>query len=349
MKFHVRQHLSLIGFLALALFDPTGFLLAQAPSGQATQKPAATTKQSEPLSYTLPQTNDVQQLTSFLSRVLDYQPQTAADAQEYDKRAPAAMNAAAEKILRLEKDKNSAAYRFASKYLLAMRLLTLDKATRKEKVEIYGQIQTNLVGPHMDADDLDMAVAFAEGLETAGDLRLAAQVYHAFATTLATKKEPLIVDLAKTLAGASRRLQLPGKPIQVVGTMIDGKPFDWKAYQGKVVLIDFWATWCGPCRAELPNLQKLHAQYRQRGFDIVSISVDEDRAKLDAFLQQTSLPWVVLHGEKGRNATAEYYGVNAVPTTILVDRAGRVMSLDVRGKKLEEQLIQLMGQTARAR
>ena len=141
MKFHVRQHLLLIGCLALALFGSTNSLLAQALNGQAAQKPAATTKQSEPISYTLPQTNDVKQLSSFLSRVLDYQPKTTADAQDYDKHAPAAMNAAAEKILQLEKDKNSAAYRFASKYLLAMRLLTLDKATRKEKVEIYRQFR----------------------------------------------------------------------------------------------------------------------------------------------------------------------------------------------------------------
>ncbi len=327
MKFQVRQHRLLVGCLAAAFFGSTSLLMAQALNGQATQKPASAPKQSEPISYTLPQTNDVKQLTSFLIRVLDYQPKNAADVQEYDKRATPAMNAAAAR----------------------MRLLDLDELTRNEKIEIYKQIHTNLVSPHMDADDLDMAVAFAEGLETAGDLRLAAQVYHAFATTLATNKEPLIVDLAKTLAGASRRLQLPGNPIQVVGTTIDGKPFDWKTYQGKVVLIDFWATWCGPCRAELPNLQKLHAQYGQRGFEIVSISIDQDRAKLDAYLQQTPMPWVVLHGEKGRNATAEHYGVNAVPTTILVDRAGRVVSLGARGKKLEEQLIQLMGQTARAR
>jgi thiol-disulfide isomerase/thioredoxin len=349
MKFHVRQLLFLIGYLALALFGSTGSLLAQAQNGQATQRPAATTKQSAPISYTLPQTNDTKQLVSFLSRVLDYQPKTESEAQDYDKRAPAAMNAAAERILQLEKDKNSPTYRFASKYLLAMRLMTLDKATRKDKVEIYQQIQTNLSGPQMDADDLDMAVAFADGLEAMGDVQLAAQVYHAFATTLAKNKEPLIVDLAKSLAGASRRLQLPGNPIQVAGTTIDGRPFDWKTYRGKVVLIDFWATWCGPCRAELPNLRKLKAQYGQSGFEVVSISVDEDRAKLDAFLQQTPMPWVVLHSEKGRNATAEYYGVNTVPTAILVDRAGRVVSLDARGKRLEEQLIQLMGQTARAR
>ena len=161
MKFHVRQRPLLIGCLALALFGSTNSLLAQALNGQATQKPAATAKQSEPISYTLPQTNDVKQLTSFLNRVLNYQPKTAADGQDYDKRAPAAMNAAAQKIMQLEKDKNSAAYRFASKYLLAMRLFTLDKATRNEKIEIYKQIHTNLVGPHMDADDLDMAVTFA--------------------------------------------------------------------------------------------------------------------------------------------------------------------------------------------
>ncbi len=348
MKFHVRLSLLLlIGCFALA--GSTTSIFAQTANRQTATQSAASTKQSQPISYDLPRTNDVQQLTSFLTSLLDHQPKTAAEAEEYDKRAPAAMNAAAKKILQLEKDKTSAAYRFASKYLLAMRLMALDKTTGKEKVEIYQQIQANLKSPQIDADDLDMAVAFAEGIESAGDARLAAQAYHGFATTLATNKDPLIADLAKMLAGASRRLQLPGKPIQVAGTTTDGRPFNWKAYQGKVVLIDFWATWCGPCRTELPNLQKLHAEYRPRGFEVVSISVDEDRSKLDAYLQQTPLPWVVLHAEKGRNATAEYYGVNAVPTTILVDRSGRVVALNVRGKKLEEQLIQLMGQTARAR
>ena len=82
MKFHVRQHLLLIGCLALTFCGATSSLLAQALNGQATQKPAAIAKQSEPISYTLPRTNDVKQLTSFLSRLLDHEPKTAADAQD---------------------------------------------------------------------------------------------------------------------------------------------------------------------------------------------------------------------------------------------------------------------------
>ena len=313
------------------------------PAKQGSARP---TKPQPPLTYAMPRTNDVEKLGAYLGQLLDFRPSTPEQAAEYEEKAPALMDAVARHITTVERDVNHPIHRFAAKYLLAMKLLKLNETTGQEKVALYKEIQSNLMRPDLDADDIDIAIAFADGLQTVGEVRLAGQAYSGFSKTLARSKEPLIVELSKTMEATARRLQLPGKPIQVVGTPVDGRPFNWAAYRGKVVLIDFWATWCGPCLAELPNVEKLLAQYGPHGFEVVSISMDEDRSKLDEFLSKKPLPWVVMNEAGGKNPTAEYYGVNSVPTAILVDRSGNVVSLMARGKKLEELLAELMGRTA---
>ncbi len=76
--------------------------------------------------------------------------------------------------------------------------------------------------------------------------------------------------------GAVRRARLlTGDPVKVSGKTIDGKPFDISQYKGKVVIVDFWATWCGPCLAELPNLKKIYEKYHDRGLEIVGVNLDD--------------------------------------------------------------------------
>ena len=128
-----------------------------------------------------------------------------------------------------------------------------------------------------------------------------------------------------------------GKPFpDFEGKNLAGKAFSLKDYKGKVVLIDFWATWCGPCVAELPHVKETYSHYKAKGFDVIGISLDRDRAKLEGFIKDEKMGWTQHFDEGG--VIASKYGVNSIPTTYLIDGEGKIIASNLRGKRLEEEV-----------
>ena len=116
---------------------------------------------------------------------------------------------------------------------------------------------------------------------------------------------------------------------------LEGKPVSLADYRGKLVLLDFWATWCGPCIAELPNVKEVYEKYHDKGFEIIGISLDTDEAALRKFIRENQLPWrQVFDGKRWETPLVQQYGVRGIPAQFLMDREGRVISVKARGERL---------------
>ena len=113
--------------------------------------------------------------------------------------------------------------------------------------------------------------------------------------------------------------------------------------KNKYTLIDFWASWCGPCRAEMPNVIAAYKEYNKKGFGIVGVSLDNDEAKWKAAIKEMKMPWSHMSDLKGWQCEgAAIYGVNGIPATVLVAQDGTIIARDLRAEALKEKLAELL-------
>ncbi len=118
---------------------------------------------------------------------------------------------------------------------------------------------------------------------------------------------------------------------------LDGKPISLMDYRGKVVLLDFWAVWCGPCVGEIPNVKVVYEKYHDKGFDVIGVSFDENEAVVREFVKEKTLPWRQILDSSGFGGVfAKQYGVRGIPAPFLIDRNGKVISVKARGSLLSE-------------
>jgi cytochrome c biogenesis protein CcmG, thiol:disulfide interchange protein DsbE len=129
---------------------------------------------------------------------------------------------------------------------------------------------------------------------------------------------------------------LVGKPVSVTAQDLQGKDHDVRADDGKVRVVDFWATWCDPCRDQLPFLERMSAKYGARGLAVYGVAFDEDRSAVEKYLAEMPLSFTVLW-DKGGSALADPLEVTRLPTTLFVDRKGVVRDVHLGFEKNEER------------
>ncbi len=148
---------------------------------------------------------------------------------------------------------------------------------------------------------------------------------------------------ARKAAGARTRLDSVGNTLDFSGKATDGKTVDLNGYRGNVVVIQYWASWCEPCKAEMSVLKDLAIRYGKKGFQVIGVNLDSEAQAMNSYLQQNPLPWEQIHEEGGLDSKpANQLGILTLPTMILVDQKGRVVNRNVQVAELDSELRKLI-------
>jgi thiol-disulfide isomerase/thioredoxin len=157
--------------------------------------------------------------------------------------------------------------------------------------------------------------------------------------------DPSLMKAANHLQGLLATPAIGDAPT-LAGKTLTGENITLDQFKGKVVMIDFWATWCGPCVAELPNVKRTYDKYHEQGFEIIGVSLDRDKAALEAFIEKKEMNWSHLYDPEQTSSLASQFAVKSIPTILLIDRNGKIASINARGPELEVEVARLIEQKA---
>ncbi len=181
--------------------------------------------------------------------------------------------------------------------------------------------------------------------------RLAGHPKYGSRASAKTAKLLLQLEKENRIGEVPTRASHRGRPDALVGKKaidfnvkdLNGDDLSLEKYRGNVILLDFWAVWCGPCIAEMPNVKQVYEKYKEANFQIIGISLDQSRDTLVGYLEKEGITWPQFFDGNGwQNQVAEMYGINSIPRMYLIDDEGVVRKANVRGQALEPAVAELI-------
>ena len=257
--------------------------------------------------------------------------------------APGARKQLEQAIDSARKDKNPEVQAVGMKFFTEGMFRQWSELSKQDKESKLKEVAKFLSSGKPEPHKVNTVLTILQVLQQVQEEPLAKPLLEAVVPGFEKSDHPGIKAASKKFAGALRRLSLPGNSMELSGKLMDGTELDWESYRGKVVLVDFWATWCGPCRMEVPNVLRLYDKYHEQGFEVVGVSLDAELEQAESYISQYEIPWPNLFSpnedERAWEAPmAVKYGVSGIPLAILLDREGKVVSLLARGPDLARLL-----------
>lgn len=206
-----------------------------------------------------------------------------------------------------------------------------------EAVELFAA-QLRFSRVNAGGPQIEFGKRLATELCMARDFAAAREVYSQISSRFFLNAD--VRAMCENKSAKTELIDQPAPEINVADTA--GETVDLTALNGKVTLIDFWATNCPPCIEEMPNLKRLYSRYHEKGFEIVGVSLDGDQSIVDQFTQSRKIPWRMIVDEADVRTLRERYQVRLIPSLYLIDQAGNVVQFDVKGANLKKSIETLL-------
>ena len=152
-----------------------------------------------------------------------------------------------------------------------------------------------------------------------------------------------MVQQTEMMVIRTQAIKIGAEAPELILPMPNDKELSLSSLRGKIVLIDFWASWCGPCRKEMPNVKRCYEKYKNKGFEILGVSLDKDRADWLEAISKDGLTWPQVSDLKfWQSEAVQTYAVQSIPYTVLIDKAGKIIATDLRGAELDKKLAEVL-------
>lgn len=338
----IRRRLLLLVFICMASIAFRSHAQDNAnpaPEKSAADKPAGESAKPAPALPPLPDlTFNANSTAEALEKVIATAKGIRPGSPEQYSAMQTAIRDASKQLMTVLKDNNLPRYKQAQLDSMSASLTLATFFGEEARAKVVEQLKQMLKEREvLSIEDVQMATFAAANLELNPNKKDARDIYALLDELLTEDKREEMQSLRIHLQSSMRRIDLLGKKFEIEYKDIHDKLVKTSDFAGKFVIVDFFASWCQPCLSEVPRLKKYAAKYKEKGLEVLAISLDETRESLDTYLSKAELPWQVIHD----NAADPFdrlqlkFGVAALPTVLLLNKEGTVVSLEARGAELD--------------